>query len=37
MRVGNGDGVFNAAQHSPALRECSPEDGDGGDGEPTSV
>ena len=33
MRVGNGngDGLLNAAQHSPALRECGPtDDGDGG-------
>ena len=34
MRVGNGnsEGLLNAAQHSPALRECGP-DGDGGDGD----
>ena len=35
MRVGNGfgAGLLNAAQHSPALRECGPTDGDGdGDG-----
>jgi len=33
MRVGNGHGrgLENAAQHSPALRECGLED-DGGDG-----
>jgi hypothetical protein len=38
MRVGNGngEGLLNAAQHSPALRECGPTDGgpptdDGGD------
>jgi hypothetical protein len=32
MRVGNGHGhgLLNAAQHSPALRECGPED-DGDD------
>jgi hypothetical protein len=30
MSVGNGDGLLNAAQHSPALRECEPDDGDGG-------
>jgi hypothetical protein len=29
MRLGEGDGLFNAAQHSPALRECSPDDGGG--------
>ena len=30
MRVGNGNGagLFNAAEHSPALRVCGPEDGD---------
>ena len=35
MRVGNGHGagLVNAAEHSPALRLCGPEDGgDGGDG-----
>ena len=34
MRVGNGDGagLLNAAQHSPALRECGPTDGDGDGG-----
>jgi hypothetical protein len=32
MRLGNGHGagLLNAAQHSPALRECGPVDGDGG-------
>jgi hypothetical protein len=30
MRVGNGAGLLNAAQHSPALRECAPVDGGGG-------
>jgi hypothetical protein len=37
MRVGNGDGngLENAAEHSPALRLCGPEEGDGGgDGGP---
>jgi hypothetical protein len=38
MRVGNGhgEGLLNAAQHSPALRECGPTDDDddgGGDTE----
>lgn len=35
MRVGNGNsaGLLNAAQHSPALRECAPPPGDGGGGE----
>jgi len=32
MRVGNGEGVQNAAEHSPALRLCGPEDGPGGGG-----
>ena len=34
MRVGNGDGegLVNAAEHSPALRLCGPDDGDGGGG-----
>ena len=34
MRVGsgNGAGLLNAAQHSPALRECGPADDDGGGG-----
>ena len=33
MRLGSGHGagLLNAAQHSPALRECGPVDGDGGD------
>ena len=33
MRVGNGHGagLVNAAEHSPALRLCGPEDGGGGD------
>ena len=33
MRVGNGngDGLLNAAQHSPALRECGLTDDGGGD------
>ena len=30
MRVGRGKGLVNAAAHSPALRTCGPEDGDGG-------
>jgi hypothetical protein len=32
MRVGNGHGagLENAAEHSPALRLCGPEDDDGG-------
>ena len=30
MKIGDGDGVVNAAEHSPALRLCGPEDGDGG-------
>jgi hypothetical protein len=34
MRVGNGHGagLVNAAEHSPALRLCGPEDGDGDGG-----
>ena len=34
MRLGNGHGagLLNAAQHSPALRECGPVDGDGDGG-----
>ena len=36
MKVGNGAGLENAAEHSPALRTCAPEGsdggGDGGDG-----
>ncbi len=31
MRVGNGAGLVNAAEHSPALRVCGPEDDGGGD------
>jgi hypothetical protein len=36
MRVGNGHGagLVNAAEHSPALRLCGPEGGDGGGGGP---
>jgi hypothetical protein len=30
MKVGNGAGLVNAAEHSPALRVCAPEDGGGG-------
>jgi hypothetical protein len=33
MRVGHGAGLVNAAEHSPALRVCGPEDGDGGGGD----
>ena len=34
MRVGNGNGagLVNAAEHSPALRLCGPEDGTGDGG-----
>jgi hypothetical protein len=34
MRVGNdkSQGLDNAANHSPALRQCGPTDGDGGGG-----
>ncbi len=34
MALGNegGKGLLNAAQHSPALRECGPVDGDGDGG-----
>ena len=35
MKVGNGKGLVNAAEHSPALRTCGEGDGsddDGGDG-----
>jgi hypothetical protein len=36
MRVGNGDGkgLVNAAEHSPALRTCGPEGDPGGGGDP---
>jgi hypothetical protein len=36
MRVGNdkSQGLDNAADHSPALRQCGPESGDGGGGGP---
>ena len=39
MRVGNGHGagLVNAAERSPALRLCGPEDGDGGGGGPVVV
>jgi hypothetical protein len=39
MRVGNGHGVGlqNAAEHSPALRLCGPEDGGGDDEGPVDV
>ena len=30
MRVGDGAGLENAAEHSPALRTCDPEGGGGG-------
>jgi hypothetical protein len=30
MRLGHGAGLENAAEHSPALRVCEPEDGGGG-------
>ena len=30
MKVGNGAGLVNAAEHSPALRVCAPEDDGGG-------
>ena len=38
MRVGNGngEGLENAAEHSPALRVCAPEDG-GDDESPVDV
>jgi hypothetical protein len=32
MRLGEGRGLLNAAQHSPALRECAPVGDDGDDG-----
>ena len=34
MRVGNdmSKGLLNAADHSPALRQCGPDDGDGAAG-----
>ena len=32
MRVGQGAGLERAAEVSPALRACGPEDGDGGEG-----
>ncbi len=31
MKVGNGEGLVNAAFHSPALRLCGPTDTGGGD------
>jgi hypothetical protein len=37
MRVGNGGGLVNAAQHSPALRECEPDDDGGGGGGPDAT
>ena len=39
MRVGNGHGVGleNAAEHSPALRLCGPEDGGDDDEGPVDV
>jgi hypothetical protein len=39
MRVGNGHGagLVHAAERSPALRLCGPEDGDDGGGEPTDT
>jgi hypothetical protein len=33
MKVGNGAGLVSAAEHSPALRVCGPEGGDGGGGD----
>jgi hypothetical protein len=30
---GNGEGLENAAEHSPALRVCAPEDAGGGGGD----
>ena len=33
MKVGNGKGLVNAAEHSPALRVCAPEGEDGGGGD----
>jgi hypothetical protein len=39
MKVGHGAGLVNAAEHSPALRVCGPEGGDGGgdDGGPVNA
>jgi len=42
MKVGDGAGLVNAAEHSPALRTCAPQGsddggGDGGGGGPTDV
>jgi hypothetical protein len=41
MNIGDGAGVVNAAEHSPALRTCAPEGdddgGDGGDGGPINA
>jgi hypothetical protein len=39
MRVGGGHGagLVHAAERSPALRLCGPEDGDGGGGGPVDV
>jgi hypothetical protein len=32
MKVGHGEGLVNAAEHSPALRICGPEEDQGGGG-----
>jgi hypothetical protein len=32
MKVGDGEGLVNAAEHSPALRTCAPEGDDDGGG-----
>jgi hypothetical protein len=39
MKVGDGAGLANAAEHSPALRTCAPEGSDdgGGGGGPTDT
>ena len=36
MKVGNGKGLVNAAEHSPALRTCAPEGEDDGGGDEVS-
>ncbi len=38
MKVGNGKGkgLVNAAEHSPALAVCGPDDGGSGDGGPAA-
>ena len=37
MKIGDGAGVVNAAERSPALRACAPEDGDDDGGGPINA